>query len=591
MINNSQSFPSNAFRISALRFTTIVTLLLCVITSNANAQTEKPKKLGFKPYIFFSYANDSPEDHNYGAFHYTNVHRTIPPNMVKNYYQSGLFHTWYRPVEIYGQEDFSRDKYGYHAMEGGAGYKPYLRFRTDSNPVKFTTGAVAGGFGSFSNGPGQGVPSFKRSRKSKSYGWDRNVGRYGAAQLSNRLLYPMDGVGFEADTNNQMLGYGYYALPLTDPKSTTAGSDAPTGNRCWTLFFHTSNFSGPVCFFTPYHWSKYSIKKENVRGKCFDSSLLKTNSLYQRETNVVPVKKWEAPNGDTYFRVTTLTMPADRDLVGRYGSMPMTIDSTKWDQLEAWFKGGKPAPASFGKVGKGIHVRQFKGGNLAFQIDKKRVSTTNFAKIKKDANDPSTAAFQWHGDLIKPYGKGLVQLPEYYRLEKGARTIKAIAVKEVPKESKLTTVRFPDDVKKGFNFSPFITEPIITPLHPDYTFSNEIVEAWKTPGPTAGPFTVELTDGSRTVYYWYKFNEQPAILNSDMDDAERNLIQKRVEMLHSKWSAKDRFFPEPKQKLAGLDEGLIVTPPKGLEVGYVPICVHQQSLDQKDLPKFKKIKR
>ena len=215
----------------------------------------------------------------------------------------------------------------------------------------------------------------------------------------------------------------------------------------------------------------------------------------------------------------------------------------------------------------------------------------NFAKVKKDAKDPSTASFQWYGDLIKPYEKGLVQLPEYYRLEKDAKMIKAIAIEEVPKESELTTVRFPEDVKKGFNFSPFITEPIISPLHPNYTFSNEIVEAWSNPGPRSGPFIAKLSDGSSAVYYWYKFNEQPAILNSDIDDAGRDLVQKRVEMLHSKWSIKDRFFPEPKQKLAGLDEGMIVTPPKGLEVGYVPICVHQQSSDQKELPKFKKIKR
>lgn len=591
MINLPRALSSFMSVHSISRVATIVAVLLCWIASSAQAQTKKPKKLGFKPYMFFRYSNDSPEDHDYGAFHYTNVHRTLPAKMVQTYYQSGLFHTWYRPNKIYGLPDFSRDKYGYHAMEGGAGYKPYLRFRTDSNPIKFTTGAVAGGFGSFSNGPGQGVPSFKRSRKSKSYGWERNVGRYGSAQLSNRLLYPMDGVGFETNTNNQMLGYGYYALPLTDPKSSTAGSDAPSGNRCWTLFFHTSNFSGPVSFFTPYHWSKYSINKTNVRGKCFDSSLLKLNSLYQRETNVVPVKKWEAPDGDTYFRVTTLTMPADRDRVSRYGSMPMTIDSTKWDQLEAWFKGGKAAPESFGEIGKEIHVREFEGGNFAFKIGDMNVSAGDFSKVKKSAKDPSTASFQWKGDLVKPYEKGLVQLPEYYRLEKDAKTIKAIAVDEVPKESKLTSVRFPEDVKRGFNFAPFITEPIISPLHPDYKFSNDVVEAWSKPGPTAGPFTAELTDGSNAVYYWYKFNEQPAILNSDMGDAERELIQKRVELLHGNWSSKAPFFPEPKQKLAGLDPGLIVTPPKGLEVGYVPICVHQQKTDGEELPKFRKIKR
>ena len=211
--------------------------LLLMLACSASGQIEKAK---FKPYIFFGYEADSPKDHNYGAFHYTNVHNTLPPDLVGSYYQSGLFHTWYRPIEVYGLEDYSRDKYGYHCMEGGAGYKPYLRFRSKVTPQKFTTGAVAGGFGSFSNGPGQGVPAFNRSRNTATLGWEKNLGRYGAAQLSNCLLYPLDGVGFKEGTNNQMLGYGYYALPLTEPKASTAGAEVPSGNHCWTLFAKAS---------------------------------------------------------------------------------------------------------------------------------------------------------------------------------------------------------------------------------------------------------------------------------------------------------------------------------------------------------------
>ena len=71
------------------------------------------------------------------------------------------------------------------------------------------------------------------------------------------------------------------------------------------------------------------------------------------------------------------------------------------------------------------------------------VDTSSFAKPKKDPNDPSAAAFQWRGDLVKRYKKGLIQIPEYYRLEKGAKKIQPISVEEVPKESELTTLRFP----------------------------------------------------------------------------------------------------------------------------------------------------
>ena len=570
-------------------FSCLAFLMLWTFPNVASAQDRSGglEPSNFKPYIFFQFEKDSPKDHNYGAFHYTNVQRTLPPEMVGRYYQSGLFHTWYRPDKIYGLDDFERDKYGYHAMEGGVGYKPYLRFRTDANPHKFTTGAVAGGFGSFSNGPLQGSPGYNRTSDQPALGWERNVGRYGAAQLSNRLLYPIDGVTLGTDTNNQMLGYGYYALPLTEPKSTTAGSDVPTGNHCWTLFLHTKNFSGPVCFFTPYHWSKYSLKNDKVIGKCFDNSLLKVNSTYQRETNVIPAKKWVSPDGDTYYRVSIYTMPADRDNIGRFGSMPMTLDSTKWEQFESWFDGGSPAPTEFGSVGKEIHLRHFKQASLAFKLDKKiRVSTGKFARSKND-KDPSAAAFEWHGELVKRFDENLVQMPEYYRLKKGAQKAEPILASDVPKGSKLTEVKFPEDAKEDFKFSGFISEPVATPLHPDYSFENSITDAWKDPGPSAGPFVTKLSDGSQVVYYWYKFNEQPAILNSDMDKSERELIQKRVELMHKHWSIEDRYFPDPAQALASVDRGVIVTPPKGLEVGYVPICAHQQKANEQ-LPEFTK---
>ena len=74
-----------------------------------------------------------------------------------------------------------------------------------------------------------------------------------------------------------------------------------------------------------------------------------------------------------------------------------------------------------------------------------------------------------------------------------------------------------------------------------------------------------------------------------MDKEERKLIQKRVELIHRHWSKKDKYFPRPNLPIA-VDPGLLVIPPKGLEIGYVPICVHQQ-LTKEKLPKFKAIKR
>ena len=87
---------------------------------------------------------------------------------------------------------------------------------------------------------------------------------------------------------------------------------------------------------------------------------------------------------------------------------------------------------------------------------------------------------------------------------------------------------------------------------------------------------MKLGDGSVVTYYWYRFADQPALLNTDLTADERENLQKRVEMLHKKWTKDREYLPPPTVgKLADLDPAVIVTPPKGLEIGYVPIVTRQ----------------
>ena len=66
------------------------------------------------------------------------------------------------------------------------------------------------------------------------------------------------------------------------------------------------------------------------------------------------------------------------------------------------------------------------------------------------------------------------------------------------------------------------------------------------------------------------------MLNSDLTLAERQLMQIRVEKLHKEWTITKEYLPPPTTgKLASIDPKLIITPPAGLEVGYVPIAVRQ----------------
>lgn len=50
-----------------------------------------------------------------------------------------------------------------------------------------------------------------------------------------------------------------------------------------------------------------------------------------------------------------------------------------------------------------------------------------------------------------------------------------------------------------------------------------------------------------------------------------------VEKIHAHWSiARDYMPPPTRGTLVRLDPALLVTPPKGLEVGYVPIVTRQE---------------
>lgn len=54
-------------------------------------------------------------------------------------------------------------------------------------------------------------------------------------------------------------------------------------------------------------------------------------------------------------------------------------------------------------------------------------------------------------------------------------------------------------------------------------------------------------------------------------------MQVKVEKLHRTWTKSKEYLPPPKLgKLADLDPAQLVTPPKGFEIGYVPIATRQE---------------
>ncbi|HQR42953.1 MAG TPA: hypothetical protein PLX97_09720, partial [Gemmatales bacterium] len=433
---------------------------------------------------------------------------------------------------------------------------------------KFIMGGVALNFSEWANGPGTG----------KGRNWKKPAGHYAVAKLSPWVLWPPDGLNLKQGTCGELFGYGYLPLPLTEPKLTTAGKNVPTGNHCWTLFLNSGNFKGPVAFFTPYFWSHASTLNPKLSGQFLDSRHSEPNKALQMETQHVPAYLAKDAKGTQFARVAPTFFPGKLNdnsvLVHRITAYNK---SALWDSVQDWFNGGPPATGTIAAQAACVHSFTGKGGATwrIYQLDtpkdkKMPLAWSSFAT--PFALNETTFAYRWNSDLITQTvveNGTRITLPEYYRLDKTQQNKEQWVVvnpREIPPETGLADVEFPR--KRAINPQPYVTP-------------EEADSCWKKPGPAAGPFQTTLGDGSTVTYYWYRFADQPALLNADLSDAERENLQKRVELLHRHWS-KDRDYLPPLTigKLAELDPAVLVTPPKGLEIGYVPIVTRQAATDR-----------
>ena len=100
---------------------------------------------------------------------------------------------------------------------------------------------------------------------------------------------------------------------------------------------------------------------------------------------------------------------------------------------------------------------------------------------------------------------------------------------------------------------------------------------WSKPGPARGPFTACFDGWFTITYSWYKFVDQPALQNLGLSAAQKARLQAFVERLHARWRITGDYMPPPSTGiLASLDQALVVAPPRGMAVGYVPIVTRQE---------------
>ena len=434
----------------------------------------------------------------------------------------------------------------FQTIEGGLGFWASTRF--GSTTAKFRMNGTSNGYNHEISSPGWG---FGVTRALKP-------DQMGIAQLSPTLLVPPDGLTFKKGTCGELMGYAWMALPLTDIKSKTAGLPIPTGNQNWTMFANTTNFRGPVAFYTPSTWTRISRIHPPAVGRGLDArpGLVTGGAI---EVNTVPRLISKDSSGTTFTKIPSLQFPVDKE--GRtvlIHNLTHYSKSALYNQFASWMDGGTEPSGKFDVRGASIprvsaHPLTVRQGpqNLSIIGCENWVKTTTFGE--------STFGLQWTPAALTPWNGKLNRgrFPNYFRED--GKQLQAISEVEVPRDTHLSTAAFPGSVKDQA-----------------YTSPENPVDVWHKPGPKAGPFKVRLADGSEVTYYWYRFIDQPSLQDADLTPAEKEKLQKLVEKIHTTWTLDKQYMPGPTMgKLATLDPALIVKPPKGLGPGYVPIVTKQ----------------
>ena len=362
----------------------------------------------------------------------------------------------------------------------------------------------------------------------------------GLIQLTNQFLLPPDGITFEHKSGSPQLGTTWLSLPL--PSFDHAYNNV-AGSNSWTLFLKTSNFSGPVEFVAPQFWADASTANPVQSGLTLDKRNGFTGELAQ-EWNTIPYYQYKSADGTTYSKIPQLQLFPDsngnlvfsRDFTSYSGkavadgfsaslqnnlTLPSCIDSAQENRISIGgqssdvFQGGEPVPA----LTKTLATTQIEGGD-AYGLTLSNQSTLNL-------------------------------LPQYFVSQNGNRV-------PIPGSSAPTQLT-------SASFQPMNTTSFI------YT-----APSWWSASPAASnTYSAQLNDGSSVDYKWYKFVDQPALQRFNLNTNERERLQNAAEKIQRDWSNSQLVDPPSNGSLASFDGGLLVTPPKGLEIGYVPIVIKQ----------------
>jgi hypothetical protein len=275
------------------------------------------------------------------------------------------------------------------------------------------------------------------------------------------------------------------------------------------------------------------------------------------EVNTVPYFRNLDSHGVLYSRIPELLFPVSTaKTTVLMQDVQMYSRDALYNSMQAWSSSSGAVTGTFDPRGAVTPSCT----NEPLKFDQHKIPLTGFDAFVETTmlgtSGSCSFGLKWKGS---PAG-----FPQYFKQD-GEKMV-AVASSLVPPETGLTTQTFVPAAAG---------DPYTSPPGPD--------TAWSNPGPKSGPFTAVLTDGTRATYFWYRFVDQPALQHLHMSETEKARLQALVERIHATWPITRNYLQPPTSGvLATLDSALLVTPPRGMEVGYVPIVTRQELVSTQD---------
>ncbi len=533
-----------------LTFTAIVLTIFSFIVNcnrNVNRNSKEAEFVGQGLHGYIGYDAKPDTAYGMGVSFYTATWSLIDQQLHR--LQIGLPGTWIIPnnkdnstIVLCPPGTTSQDFVGFgptydrvfQTLEGGLGYWARNKYRY--GPPKFSMNSTPQCYDYEVASPGWSFFYEDQSLPDSLLG---------VAQLSNRLLIPPDALTFEGNPHGEFMGYAYMALPFTDSYN---NSKVAVGNQNWTCFINTENFKGPIAYYLPETWTKLSAVHPELEGRGLDAraGIIHGGAM---EINTVPSFRQYDHDSILYVKIPKLNFPIDIE-----GKASLVQDlryyskNALYNGILDWRTNGVPSDGKFSDDG----MSQPKMDSTFSSLDIYGIKMEGIENIFRPFTDTTAFGYDWEGTSFQSG-----TFPEYYKKE--GDVMIPINASEVPEDLGLIEAEFPIQTDSGTYFSP----------------ENG---SWKSPGPSSGPYETTLNDGSTVTYYWYRFIDQPVFGQFDWKEEKKLALQSLIEKIHTEWPIDRDYIPAPTLgELVSLDKNLIVTPPKGMEVGFVPIVVKQVS--------------